>query len=43
MPRAGSAAVPQEAVELKADRPFLFFLRDKTSNLVLFMGRVAEP
>jgi serine protease inhibitor len=30
-------------VEFKADRPFLFFLRDGASGLVLFMGRVVDP
>jgi serpin B len=34
---------PAKAVELKADRPFLFVLRDRKSGLVLFMGRVADP
>jgi serpin B len=30
-------------MEFKADHPFLFFLRDTQSGLVLFMGRVADP
>ena len=34
---------PAEPVEFKADHPFLFFLRDETSGLVLFMGRVSDP
>jgi serpin B len=42
MPRAGSAP-PAKTYEFKADRPFLFFLRDRKSGLVLFMGRVADP
>jgi len=31
------------ALEFKADHPFLFFIVDTASGLVLFMGRVAEP
>jgi serpin B len=41
MPRAGSA--PMQPTEFKADHPFLFFIRDTASGLVLFMGRVANP
>ncbi|HWO25107.1 MAG TPA: serpin family protein [Kofleriaceae bacterium] len=41
MPKAGAA--PRPVPELKADHPFLFFIVDKASGLVLFMGRVAEP
>ena len=36
------AAGPDAAVELNADHPFLFFLRDLRSGGVLFMGRVAD-
>jgi serpin B len=35
-------ATPQ-ALEFKADHPFLFFLRDVSSTMILFMGRVSEP
>jgi serpin B len=41
MPRAGG--MPAKPVELKADRPFLYVIRDIESGLVLFMGRVADP
>jgi serpin B len=41
MPRATGMAPP--VPEFKADHPFLFFIVDKASGLVLFMGRVAEP
>jgi serpin B len=41
MARAGSA--PQKFIEFNADHPYLFFIRDNTSGLVLFMGRVADP
>jgi serine protease inhibitor len=40
---AAGGGMPQKTIELKADHPFLFFIVDKTSGLVLFMGRVADP
>jgi serpin B len=40
---APGAGPPPPAAEFRADRPFLFFIVDKATRLVLFMGRVAEP
>jgi len=36
-------AMPGEPVTVRADRPFLFLLRDLPTGTVLFMGRVADP
>jgi serpin B len=41
MPRAGAAAL--NPVEVILDHPFLFLIRDNTSGLVLFLGRVVDP
>jgi len=38
----GAGAGP-EPVEMKVDRPFLFFVIDHGSGAVLFMGRVVDP
>jgi serpin B len=38
-----AAAMPERLAEFKADHPFLFFIRDNASGMVLFMGRVADP
>ncbi|MBL8719336.1 MAG: serpin family protein [Myxococcales bacterium] len=40
---AKGGAAPQKAIEFRADHPFLFFVVDKPSGLVLFMGRVVDP
>ncbi|XP_076322808.1 intracellular coagulation inhibitor 1-like [Tachypleus tridentatus] len=37
---AVSAAVVRALKTVRADRPFLFFIRDKRTGLVMFMGRV---
>lgn len=41
MLRAALPRPPQ--VKFVADRPFLFIIREKTTNVVLFMGRVENP
>jgi serpin B len=43
MMRVGSAMVRDEPVRFTADHPFLFFIRDHATGLVIFMGRVADP
>ncbi len=39
----GIDSIPSPVPELKADHPFLFFILDEATGLVLFMGRVADP
>lgn len=41
MARGGGAPAPPKKVTV--DRPFLFFVMDKTTGAVLFMGRVLDP
>ena len=31
---------PEEIIKFKADHPFLFLIKDKTTGLVLFIGKV---
>lgn len=40
---AVGGGAPPKPIDVNADRPFLFFIVDKASSLVLFMGRVADP
>ena len=34
---------PPPILDLKIDRPFIFFIEDKTTHSILFMGRVLRP
>jgi serpin B len=34
---------PEEIVEMKIDRPFLFVIHDTKTGAVLFLGRVVNP
>jgi serpin B len=43
MPMAAGSAPPKKNVEFKADRPFLFVIRDLPTRTTLFMGRVLDP
>ncbi len=37
-----NASIPM-GLTVRADRPFLYFLRDQPSGAILFMGRVLDP
>jgi serpin B len=37
------SAMPLEPVEVRVDRPFVFFIRDIETGTVLFVGRVLDP
>jgi serpin B len=38
-----SKAMLDPPIEIRIDRPFLFFIRDLETNTILFMGRVLDP
>jgi serpin B len=38
-----ATAMPAEPVTVRADRPFLFALRDVPTGTILFLGRVGDP
>ena len=40
---APRGAPPRPAAEFIADHPFVFFIVDKSSGLILFIGRVVDP
>ena len=39
----GRGAAPKEPVQLTFDHPFLFWVYDRATGSVLFMGRVLDP
>ena len=39
----GVKSMPRAMPRFRADRPFLFFIEDAKSGLILFMGRLEEP
>jgi serpin B len=44
MAAAGAAPrAPPKPIVVRADRPFLFLIRDVVRNRTLFIGRLAQP
>lgn len=39
----GLTSAPTEPLEIKLDHPFLFLIRETTTNTIMFMGRVSDP
>ncbi|MCC7491142.1 MAG: serpin family protein [Fimbriimonadaceae bacterium] len=39
----GITSVPEEPVSVRADRPFLYLIRDRPTGAVLFVGRLVDP
>ncbi len=36
-------AMPMESIEMNVNRPFIFFIRDRQTGTILFVGRVLNP
>jgi len=36
-------SAPQEAIEFRVDRPFIYLIRDGSTGSLLFIGRVVDP
>jgi serpin B len=43
MNRCMAVRIQSPPVEFKADRPFLFYIREAQQNIVLFQGRFVSP
>jgi serpin B len=39
----GTTSAPTDVIALDIDRPFLFFLQDRATGALLFLGRVVDP
>jgi serpin B len=39
----GVTSMPLDPIEFIADRPFMYCIRDRETNTILFMGRVLDP
>jgi len=39
----GAASPREPPIEVRVDRPFLFWIVDRPTSTVLFAGRVVEP